>query len=122
MRSVQRSMCAGMMGLQAVVLFLVGVALPAVSESVSPGAGVGIGLGLGFLCVLAAGLMRRPSGPALGWGVQVLSIALGFVVTAMFALGLVFLALYAGAYFLGDKIDRERIEREQVGDAGPSTP
>ena len=110
MRSVQRSMCAGMLGLQAVVLFLVGVTLPSVTD-VSPGAGVGIGLGLSVLCVVAAGLMRRPVGVWLGWAVQVLSIALGFVITAMFALGVVFLALYAGAYYLGDKIDRERAER-----------
>ena len=31
----------------------------------------------------------------------------------MFALGVVFLALYAGSCFLGARIDRERAEREQ---------
>src|ERR671912_2400915 len=100
MRSIQRSMCSGMLGLQAVVLFLVGVTLPSVTD-VSAGVGIGIGLGLAVLCVLAAGLMRRQVGLALGWAVQVVSIALGFVITAMFALGVVFLALYGGAYFLG---------------------
>jgi hypothetical protein len=109
-RSIQRSMCSGMLGLQAVVLLLVGVTLPSVTD-VSPGAGIGIGLGLSALCVVVAGLMRRPFGPWLGWAVQALSIALGFVVTAMFALGVVFLALYAGAFFVGAKIDRERVER-----------
>ena len=110
MRSVQRSMCSGMLGLQAVVLFLVGVALPTVTD-VGAGTGLGIGLGLSALCVVAAGLMRRPAGLVLGWAVQLLSIALGFVVTAMFALGVVFLALYAGSYVLGSKIDRERAAR-----------
>ena len=43
------------------------------------------------------------------------SLALGFVVTAMFALGVVFLALYAGSWFLGARIDRERAEREALG-------
>ena len=105
-------MCAGMLGLQAVVLFLVGIALPVVSDSVTPGAGIAIGLGLAVVCVLAAGLMRSTAGLVLGWAVQVLSIALGFVVTVMFALGVIFLALFAGSYFLGDKIDRERAERE----------
>jgi hypothetical protein len=112
MRSVRRSMCAGMLGLQAVVLFLVGVTLPSVTD-VGAGAGIGIGLGLAVLCVVGAGLMRRPFGVWLGWAVQVLSLALGFVITAMFALGVVFLVLYAGAYFLGAKIDRERAERTQ---------
>ena len=111
MRSVQRSMCAGMLGLQSVVLFLLGVALPTVVESVSPAVGIGIGLGLGALCVVAAGLMRRSVGGHLGWGVQLLSIAFGFVTPVMFALGAIFLALYGGAFFLGRRIDEERAER-----------
>lgn len=114
MSSIQRSMCAGMLGLQAVVLFLVGVTLSSVTD-VSPGAGVGIGLGLAALCVLGAGLVRRPWGMAFGWAIQVLSIALGFVVPAMFAVGLVFLALWAGSAYLGGRIDRERAERAALG-------
>ena len=121
MRSVQRAMCSGMLGLQAVVLLLVGVTLPAVTD-VSPGAGVGIGTGLAVLCVLAAGLMRRPVGLWLGWAIQVLSIGLGFVVTAMFALGVVFLALYAGSARLGAKIDRERAERLALEEPDAATP
>jgi hypothetical protein len=107
-------MCSGMLGLQAVVLFLLGVTLPTVTDSVSPGGGIAIGLGLGALCVLAAGLMRTPYGLALGWGVQVLSLGLGFVTSVMFALGVVFLALYAGSYVLGARIDRERAARAAV--------
>jgi hypothetical protein len=103
-----------MLGLQAVVLFLLGVTLPSVTESVSPAGGIGIGLGLGALCVVAAGLMRTRVGLPLGWAVQLLSIALGFVIPVMFALGIVFLALYAGSYVLGAKIDRERAERTAV--------
>ena len=117
MRSAQRSMCAGMLGLQAVVLFLLGVTLPSVADAVSPGGGIAIGLGLGALCVLAAGTMRNRVGFLLGWGVQVLSLALGFVIPVMFALGAVFLALYAGAYVLGGRIDRERAERTARADA-----
>jgi hypothetical protein len=44
--------------------------------------------------------------------VQVCAIGLGFVVPVMFGLGVVFLALYAGAWVLGSRIDRERAERE----------
>ena len=64
-----------------------------------------------MLCVVAAGLLGRPGGYALGWAVQVVSIALGFVITAMFFLGVVFAALWATAYFMGIKIDREKAER-----------
>jgi len=70
-----------------------------------------LGLGLAVLCVVAAGMLGRPGGYALGWTVQVVSGGLGFVVTAMFFLGVVFGGLWATAYFLGIRIDRERAER-----------
>jgi hypothetical protein len=35
----------------------------------------------------------------------------------MFGLGAVFLALYAGSWFVGARIDRERAEREAAGPA-----
>jgi hypothetical protein len=112
-------MCAGMLGLQAVVLFLLGVTLPSVTDSVGAGAGIAIGLGLGALCVVAAGLMRSRVGFVLGWVVQVISILAGFVTSVMFALGLVFLALFGGAFFLGRTIDRERAERLAQAGARP---
>lgn len=117
MRSIQRSMCSGMLGLQAVVLFLTTPVLLSLTD-VGTVAALVIGLGLTVLCIVAAGLMRKPIGFALGWAVQVLSVALGFMITAMFALGAVFLALYGGAYFLGARIDRERAERIALHGSG----
>jgi hypothetical protein len=108
---IQRTMCAGMLGLQAVVLFLTTPVLLSVNE-VDTAVGVGVGLGLTLLCLVAAGTMRRPLGLALGWVVQACTLAMGFVIAEMFVLGVVFLALYAGSYRLGAKIDRERAERE----------
>ena len=61
-----------------------------------------------MLCVAAAGTLLRPWGYALGWAVQALSLALGLVVPLMFVLGAVFAALWAGAYFLGARIDEEK--------------
>jgi hypothetical protein len=114
MGRVQRAMCAGMLGLQAVVLFLTTPVMLTLTD-VPTVAALVVGLGLTVLCLLAAGLMRRPLGGALGWAVQAASLALGFVVTAMVALGVVFLALYAGSWFLGARIDREREQRAALG-------
>ncbi len=111
MRSIRNAMCSGMLGLQAVVLFLAPLAFTATSSDLSAGAAIGIGLGLAALCVVGAGMVRRPGGLALGWAIQVLTVALGFLVTAMFVLGVVFLALWAGSVRLGTRIDRERAER-----------
>jgi hypothetical protein len=110
-RSIRRAMCAGMLVLQAVVLFLTGVVTIGMTD-IGALASLGLGLGLALLCVLAAGMLGRPGGYALGWVVQVVSIGLGFVITAMFFLGVVFAGLWATSYFLGIKIDRERAERQ----------
>jgi len=110
MRSVQRSMCAAMLTLQAVVLGLTTPVLISVA-SVSVATALGVGLGLTAACVVAAGMLRRRWAYGLGWLVQAASVALGFVIPMMFVLGAIFGALWAGAYFLGAKIDREKAER-----------
>ena len=62
-----------------------------------------IGLGLAGACILVAGLLRFEWAFWLGWALQVAAIAVGFEVTAMFVLGAVFLALWATAWFLGER-------------------
>jgi hypothetical protein len=109
--SIRRALCAGMLVLQAVVLFLTGVVSIGMTD-IGAVASLAMGLGLAVLCVLAAGMLGRPFGYALGWLVQGVSIGLGFVITAMFFLGLVFGALWVTAYVLGTRIDRERAERQ----------
>ena len=109
-RSTQRSVCAAMLALQAVVLFLTGVVSIGMTD-LGAGASLGMGFGLAALCVLAAGMLGRPFGYPLGWAVQVVSIGLGFVVNAMFLLGVAFAGLWATAYLLGARIDQERAER-----------
>ena len=113
MRSAQRSMCAAMLGLQAVVLFLSGVVLIG-SSDLGAGTALGIGFGLAAACVVVAGMLRRSWAYILGWAIQAVSLGLGFVTTWMFVLGAIFAALWAGAYFLGAKVDRERAEREAL--------
>jgi uncharacterized membrane protein len=109
-RSLRRGMCAGILGLQAVVLFLAGVVTIGMTD-LGALTSLSLGLGLAVLCVLAAGLLARPAGYWLGWGVQGLSIALGLLTTPMFFLGVLFAALWATAYFLGARMDQERAER-----------
>lgn len=114
MGRIQRAMCSGMLGLESVVLLLTTPVMLSLTD-ISTAVALIVGLGLTVACLVAAGMMRRPVGAALGWAIQVGAIALGFLIPAMFALGLVFLALYGGSYFLGARIDRERLEREALG-------
>jgi hypothetical protein len=126
MRSAKRSLCATMLALQAVVLGLTTPVMISVA-SVEVGTALWVGLGLAAACVVVAGTLRWPGAYVLGWAIQVASLALGFVVPMMFLLGAVFAALWAAAFFLGAKVDRERAEREVLeqrwaaeheGDAG----
>ena len=110
-RSTQRSMCAAILALEAVVLFLTGVVSIGLTN-LGTGQALGMGAGLGGLCLLAAGMLGRRAGYALGWLVQVVALGLGFVVATMFFLGAVFAALWATAYFLGRRIDEEKAERQ----------
>lgn len=113
MRSATRTLCSAILGLEAVVLGLTTPVMVTVA-GVDVGAALAVGLGLTVACVIAAGMLRRSWAYVLGWAIQAAALALGFVVPMMFALGAIFAALWAGAYFLGHKIDRERVEREEL--------
>ena len=110
MGSTQRSMCAAILVLQAVVLGLTTPVMISVSD-VAVATALWIGLGLTAACVVTAGLLRRPWAYAVGWAIQVASIGLGFVVAMMFLVGVIFASLWAGAYLLGRRIDVEKAER-----------
>jgi hypothetical protein len=84
-------------------------------------AGVG-GAAIALGCLVVAGLLRRPIGYQLGWGLQGVVIATGFVVPAMFFLGTLFALLWGVGLAVGRK--GERIEAElraaaDLADPGP---
>jgi hypothetical protein len=53
-------------------------------------------------------MLRSETAYAVGWVLQVGAIALGLIVPLMFFLGALFAILWAAAYLLGRKIERER--------------
>ena len=110
MRSLQRSMCAAMLTLQAVVLFLTTPVMISVSEVGVPTA-LAVGLGLTVACLVAAGTLRGPWGYRLGWAIQVASLVLGLVVPIMFVIGAIFAGLWVAAFLLGRRIDVEKAEQ-----------
>jgi hypothetical protein len=106
-RSPRRGMCAATLSLEAVTLGLTTPVLITIADVDVPLA-LAVGLGLAVLCLLTAGLLRHEWAYGLGWLIQVAAVGLGFVVGLMFFLGGVFAALWATAYLLGRKIERER--------------
>jgi hypothetical protein len=65
-------------------------------------AGLGGAL-LALACLVVAGLLQRPYGYRLGWGLQGLVVATGFVVPTMFFLGGLFALLWGVGLRVGRK-------------------
>jgi hypothetical protein len=116
-RSPRRGMCAGVLSLEAITLGLTTPVMITI-EGVDTGTALAVGLGLAVLCLLTAGLLRHEWAYGLGWLIQAAAIALGFVIGTMFFLGAVFAALWATAYLLGRKIERERAAAFAAYDEG----
>ena len=65
-----------------------------------------------LLGLLAAGVVRRPGGIAVGWVLQVLVCLSGLLVPAMAVLGLIFLGVWVTALVYGAKGDRLAAENK----------
>jgi hypothetical protein len=72
-----------------------------------------LGAGLVLLCIVAAAMVGRSWGVTLGWVVQVLVLACGFLVWDMFILGAIFTGLWWAAIHYGRKVEALKAEREQ---------
>jgi len=84
-----------------------GLAIPVMIflSNVSGGAAVALGGGAALVALLAAGLLRRPTGYLIGWLAQLVGVALGFATTSMFAIGGLFLLLWVISFVLGKRLD-----------------
>ncbi len=96
--------------LLSVLLFEVivfGLAIPVMIfiGNVEPAAAAGFGGGAALLALVAAGLLRRPGGYLLGWLAQLVGVALGFLISAMFVVGVMFAAIWLISFILGKRLD-----------------
>ena len=106
-RSPRRGMCAAVLSLEAITVALSTPVMITLSD-VHAGMALLAGLGLAVACLMLAGLLRSEAAYLVGFALQVGAVALGFLVPTMFLLGALFAGLWATAYFLGRKIERER--------------
>ena len=111
-------MCAAVLTLESITLGLTVPVLITISD-VAVGTALVIGLGLAVACLVVAGLLRKEWAYGLGWAIQVGAVAVGVLVPMMFFLGGLFALLWATAYLLGRKIERERAAAYAAYDAAP---
>ncbi len=99
-----RRLGASVLGMEAIVAGLITPVAIGVG-GVEPGLAVAVGVGLLVLCVVAAGMLKRPVGYVVGSVVQVLAIATGFLVPTMFFLGVIFAALWITAIIVARRVE-----------------
>lgn len=99
-----RRLCAGVLGTEAVVAGLITPVAISVG-GVEPWLAVTVGIGLAVLCVVVAGLLKRPFAYVAGSVLQVAAICTGFLVPTMFFLGAIFAALWITAIFVARRVE-----------------
>ncbi|MEU9837456.1 DUF4233 domain-containing protein [Streptosporangium sp. NPDC048047] len=99
-----RRLCASVLGMEAIV---VGLFAPVAInvQNIEPAVALTVGLGLAVLCVLVAGMLKRPFAYIAGSVIQVLAIASGFMVSTMFFLGGIFAVLWITAIFVARRVE-----------------
>ncbi|HEU5028472.1 MAG TPA: DUF4233 domain-containing protein [Spirillospora sp.] len=100
-----RRLYATVLACEAIVIALAIPVAVAVLDVSGATAGAVCG-GLAVLCLLMAGLLRFRWSFAAGSVLQVAIIATGFMVPAMFFLGVLFGALWLTAFWMGRKVER----------------
>jgi Protein of unknown function (DUF4233) len=120
-----RRLCSTVLGMEAVILLLAIVPAKAL-EHISAGTAAMVGGGLALLAILLAGLVGRPR---MGWvlyagsALQLLVIASGVMVPAMYVLGAIFSALWFTGIWLARKVESaQRLREQESVSQGAPTP
>lgn len=88
-------------------MIVFGLAIPVMIfvSNVPAAAAAGFGGGAAVLALVGAGLLRSPVGYVLGWLTQLAGVALGFLTTLMFIVGMLLAAVWVLAFVLGKRLD-----------------
>jgi hypothetical protein len=90
-----------------VVVFGLAVPVMVLVSNVPLAISAGFAGGAALLALVAAAMMRRPAGYPLGWLTQLAGVALGVLTSAMFLVGLLFLALWVLTFVLGKRLEAQ---------------
>jgi hypothetical protein len=111
-----RRLCGTVLGMEAVVMLL--AIVPAkVLEHVNGGVAAAVGGGLGLIALLLSGMVGRPG---KGWALivgsvfQVLVIAAGVLLPALYVIGAIFGALWVTGIWLARRLEQQLLERQRA--------
>ncbi|HEU4807369.1 MAG TPA: DUF4233 domain-containing protein [Homoserinimonas sp.] len=119
-RSATQSLLSIVLALDAILVFF--VMMTAFGLHLLP-PGVVFGVGIALIVALAATgrLVAKPWGVWIGHALQVLLIALGFVLPTMFFVGSLFAALWIYCFIAGRRLDRRNAATAHSGASDPSS-
>ncbi|NNC10825.1 DUF4233 domain-containing protein [Planctomonas sp. JC2975] len=115
-RGAQESLGAIVLGFELVVVFLGSLVVFGL-HALPPAAALGGGAVLIVLMIVAIPLLRFRVGYWLGWFVQLVVVAAGFLVGMLFIVGAIFTAIWAYAMIAGARLDRRNAEIRASGQA-----
>ncbi|MDP5225666.1 MULTISPECIES: DUF4233 domain-containing protein [Arthrobacter] len=112
-RSVKTTFASTVLVLEAFVMFFAALVIFGLRKS-DPMAPVllWVGIGLSVLMILACAVLRKPWGYGLGWAIQLLLIAAGFLEPMMFLIGVLFAIAWWYGLRAGGRLDVEQKQRD----------
>ena len=111
-----RTLCAAVLTFESIIVLLA-IPVAIIVYGVSATVGILVGGAIMVACLFVAGSQKRSWGLLAGWILQVIIIAMGFVVPTMLFLGLVFAILWFYAIRVGRRGDAVKAAREAQGSA-----
>lgn len=104
-RSASESLLAIALGLEAAVMFFVGLTVFGLRALPAPVALAG-GAAAILILVAASALVRWPVGVGLGWVLQVALLATGLILPVMYGVGALFAGIWIYCFVTGRRLDR----------------
>lgn len=98
------------------IVFSLAVPVMIFISNVPAAAAASFGGGAAVLALVAAGLLRSGVGYVLGWLAQLAGLALGFLTTLMFVVGILLAAVWVLAFVLGKRLDSRMETSPEDGD------
>jgi hypothetical protein len=119
-RSLRETLGSIVLGFEVLVVFLGALVLFGLN-SLPAAVALGGGAVLILLMIIAIGLLRSPVGVWLGWAIQLIVVAAGFLVPAFFIVGAIFTAMWAYCMIMGARLDRNN-QAARAAETGTENP
>jgi hypothetical protein len=112
-RSLRESLGSIVLGFELIVVFLGALVLFGL-KALPAWLALGGGALVVVLMIAAIGLLRYRAGVVLGWIVQLLVVAAGFLQPAFFIVGAIFTAMWTYSMIVASRIDRNNTDRNNT--------